>query len=133
MANKKIRPLCAAGAVFVMLLSTGYSSTNEPSTKSQKKSEQVEHYKVETKDVNVTVTNIEKKHWFALTHWYSVKTQVHCDEYNIDDTFEEKGSGILNAPISWDFEVGDVVEAEIELVVDNKTGNIVSHEIDCFW
>ena len=131
MINKKLKPLYAAGVVFILLLSTGCSS-NEPQTKPQEKAEQVEPCRTETKDVKVDVTDIEKEHRFALTHRYRVTTKIHCNEYNFNDTFVEEGSGILGAPISWDFEVGDTVEAEIELTIDNKTDSIVSHEVVSF-
>lgn len=90
----------AAGAVFIVL-STGRSS-NESSTRSQEKAEQVEPCRTETKDVKVDVTDIEKEHRFALTHRYRVTTKIYCNEYNFNDTFVEEGSGILGAPISWD-------------------------------
>ena len=128
MINKKLKPLYTAGVVFILLLSTGCSS-NEPSTKPQEKAEQVEPFRTETKDVKVDVTDIEKGHRFALTHRYRVTTKIHCDKYNFDDTFVEEGSGILGAPISWDFEAGDTVDTRIELTIDSKTGNIISHEI----
>ena len=128
MISKKLKPLYTAGAIFILLLSTGCSS-NEPSAKTHEKAEQSEPYRVETKDVKATITDIEKEHRFALTHRYRVTTKIRCDEYNFDDTFVEEGSGILGAPISWDFEVGDTVEAKIELTIDNKTDSIVSHEI----
>lgn len=128
MISKKLKPLYAAGVVFILLLSTGCSS-NEPSAKTHEKAEQSEPYRTETKDVKATITDIEKEHRFALTHWYRVTTKIHCDKYNFDDTFIEEGLGILGAPTSWDFEVGDTVEAEIELTIDNKTDNITSHRI----
>ena len=128
MISKKLKPLYAASVVFILLLSTGCSS-NEPSVKTREKTEQSESYRIETKDAKTTITDIEKEHRFALTHRYRVTTKIHCDKYNFDDTFVEEGSGILGAPISWDFEAGDTVDTRIELTIDSKTGNIISHEI----
>jgi len=128
MISKKLKPLYAASVVFILLLSTGCSS-NEPSAKTREKTEQSESYRIEIKDAKTTITDIEKEHRFALTHRYRVTTKIHCDKYNFDDTFVEEGSGILGAPISWDFEAGDTVDTRIELTIDSKTGNIISHEI----
>lgn len=81
------------------------------------------------KDINVRVVNVDRVHWFALTHQYEVEIQVQSDEYNLlgEDTFH--GSGAFGCPEQWNYEVGDTVKAELYSWVNDSTGEVVRREI----
>lgn len=85
------------------------TSASSPAT-SQTSYEQPHLY---WKDIPVTVTDIDKRSWFAGTKWYEVTISVHSDTYNLDETFTEKGSGFYGCPSIWEYEKGDVITAEL--------------------
>ena len=82
------------------------------------------------KDVNVVITEIDKRHWFAGTHWYVVELTVKNEEYNLEETFEIEGSGVFGCPGAWNYEEGDVVEAELYSWVMDSTGEVVNRKIN---
>lgn len=81
------------------------------------------------KDIDVTVTDIDKRHWFAGTHWYEVTVYVHSDEYDLDGSYTEQGSGVFGCPNSWQYEIGDTVKAELYSWKMDSTGEIIKREI----
>ena len=82
------------------------------------------------KDIDVTVTNVDKRHWFAGTHWYEVTVYVHSDEYDLDGSYTEKGSGAFGCPGSWQYERGDIVKAKLYSWVMDSTGKVIKREIN---
>lgn len=82
------------------------------------------------KDINVTIVDIDKKHWFAGTHWYVVDLTVESEEYKLIETFEIKGSGAFGCPSAWNYEEGQVVEAKLYSWVMDSTGEVVKREIN---
>lgn len=82
------------------------------------------------KDIDVTVTNVDKRHWFAGTHWYEVTVYVHSDEYDLDGSYTEKGSGVFGCPNSWQYETGDTVKAELYSWVMDSTGEVIKRKIN---
>ena len=115
--------------ISILLISLFISGCSADTT-SASNYEPVEQPHLYWKDIDVTVTDIEKKHWFAGTHWHQVTTYVHSDEYNIDGEYTEKGSGIFGCPASWDYETGDTVKAELYSWVLDSTGEITRREIN---
>ena len=81
------------------------------------------------KDIEVKVLDVDKKHWFAGTHWYSVEIEVKSDEYDLTDKFEYKGSGAFGKPSQWEYDEGDIVNAELYSWVMDSTGEIIRREI----
>jgi len=75
------------------------------------------------------VTSIDKRHWFATTHWYTVNVSVHSEEYQLDRNFEIKGSGAFGCPKECDYEKGDIVKAELYSWKMDSTGEITRREI----
>ena len=81
------------------------------------------------KDIDVEVTSIDKKHWYASTHWYYVEVEVYSKEYDLTGKFEYKSSGAFINIDVWDAEVGDTVKAELYSWVYDSTGEVVKREI----
>lgn len=82
------------------------------------------------KDIDVVVTDIDKKHWFATTHWYEVDITVESKEYGLIKNFEIKGSGAYGCPKEWNYEEGQTVKAQLYSWVMNSTGEIIRREIN---
>lgn len=81
------------------------------------------------KDIDVTVTDTDKRHWFATTHWYTVSLTVQSEEYGLTKTFQFKGSGAFGRPEQWQYKIGDTVKAVLYSWVMDSTGEIVRREI----
>lgn len=81
------------------------------------------------KDIDVVVTDIDRQHWFATTHWYEVSLTVKSDEYGLVQSFTIKESGALNCPTQWEYREGDVVRAELYSWSMDSTGEVIRREI----
>lgn len=81
------------------------------------------------KDIDVVVTSVDKKHWYASTHWYEVKVSVKSEEYQLTFTETFKGSGAFGCPSQWEYDKGDIVKAELYSWVMDSTGEVVRREI----
>ena len=85
------------------------------------------------KDIDVMITDINKRHWFAGTHWYVVGLTVKSEEYGLTETFEIKGSGAFGCPGAWKYEEGQVVKAELYSWVIDSTGEVVKRKINMIY
>lgn len=81
------------------------------------------------KDIDVAVTSVDKKHWYASTHWYEVKVSVKSEEYQLTYTEVFKGSGAFGCPSQWEYDKGDTVKAKLYSWVMDSTGEVVRREI----
>ena len=81
------------------------------------------------KDIDVVVTSVDKKHWYASTHWYEVKVSVKSEEYKLTFTDTFKGSGAFGRPSQWGYDKGDIVKAKLYSWVMDSTGEVVRREI----
>lgn len=79
-------------------------------------------------DIDVIITKIDKRHWFAKTHWYKVDVTVKNEEYQIEETKTFKGSGMF-IPDMWYAEEGDIVQAVLTRRILNSTGEVVQQYI----
>ena len=82
------------------------------------------------KDIDVIVTDIDKRHWFATTHWYVVNITVESEEYGLIENFEKKGSGAFGCPKEWNYEEGQTVKAQLYSWVMDSTGEVTRREIN---
>ena len=82
------------------------------------------------KDIDVVVTEIDKRHWFASTHWYVVNVTVESEEYGLEQTFEIKGYGAFGCPSQWNYQDGDIVKAELYSWVMDSTGEVTKRTIN---
>ena len=82
------------------------------------------------KDIDVVVTSVDRRHWYASTHWYEVKISVESEEYQLTHTDTFKGSGILGCPPQWLYNEGDAVKAKLYSWVIDSTGEIIKREIN---
>ncbi|WP_373262230.1 hypothetical protein [Hungatella hathewayi] len=81
------------------------------------------------KEIEVEVISIDKKHWFASTHWYQVDLDVYSSEYELRKTFEIQGSGAFGCPKEFNYEIGDIIKAELYSWKMDSTGEIIEREI----
>ena len=81
------------------------------------------------KDIDVVVTEIDKRTWFATTRRWIVNLEVYNEEYGLTEFFDVSGSGFYGCPKEWNYEVGDVVTAELHSWVMDSTGEVVKRNI----
>lgn len=82
------------------------------------------------KDIDVVVVNVERRSWFAHTRWYEVTVSVKSDEYQLsyEDTFI--GQGIYGCLPQWEYNDGDIIQAELYSWVMDSTGEVVKRQIN---
>ena len=117
--------LLLTGMLVIATFLTGCSAATKVASQAA-----VESPHLYWKDIDVTVTDIEKDHWFAGTNWYRVTIHVHSDEYNLDGEYTDKSSGASGCPASWNYEEGDTVKAEMYSWVLDSTGEVVRRTIN---
>ena len=81
------------------------------------------------KDIDVVVTDIDKKTWFATTRWWMINIEVYSEEYDLTETFEIKDSGLYGCSSEWEYEAGDIIKAELHSWVIDSTGEVIRREI----
>lgn len=85
------------------------------------------------KDIDVVVISVDKKHWYASTHWYEVKVSVKSEEYQLIFTDTFKGSGAFGCPSQWEYDKGDIVKAKLYSWVMDSTGEVIRREIHAIY
>lgn len=83
------------------------------------------------KDIDVVVTDINKKHWYATVHRYEIDVTVHSEEYGLTKTLSVYSSGPF-VPEQWDLERGDTIKVKMNSWVMDSTGQVVRREIQGF-
>lgn len=111
---------------LLMILLVGCNLNTSQKIQQAPRPEQPHLYR---KDIDVVVTDIDKKTWFASTRWWIVNVEVYNEEYNLTKTFEIKGSGLYGCPEEWEYEVGDVVTTELYSWVMDSAGEVIRREI----
>lgn len=81
------------------------------------------------KDIDVVVTDVYYRRWFAGTHWHEVTVTVESQEYGIEGSYAFKGSGYFGVPKQWNYKAGDVVKAQMYSWVMDSTGEVVRRTI----
>ena len=127
MSNRKQIIIALTFVVLACLLSGCTTTASSSETSKQTSYEQPHLY---WKDVPVTVTAIDRRSWFAGTKWYEVAVSVHSDEYDLDATFTEKGSGFYGCPNAWNYENGDVITAELYTWKIDSANEVVKRRIN---
>lgn len=79
------------------------------------------------KDIDVVITSIDKRHWYASGHHYKVYLTVESDEYRLSESFTLNGS---KAKEMLKYDKGDVVKAELLSWVMDSTGNVIQRKIN---
>ncbi len=118
---KRIIPIL----LLMLLLLCGCTFRQSENTQSGR--EQQPH--LYRKDIDVVVTSVDKRHWYASTHWYKVSVSVESEEYQLTYTETFKGSGAFGCPPQWKYNKGDIIKAELYLWVMDSTGEIIRREI----
>jgi hypothetical protein len=83
-----------------------------------------------SEDIQVVVTKISKKQWFAGTAQREVEISVYSDEYNISGKDTIRYTGMFGSFKLWDVEKGDTVTARMIIVYMKSTGEITKRYID---
>ena len=81
-------------------------------------------------DIDVIVTDIEKKEYFAGTAIREVTIEVYSQEYNLTKRFTEIYKGMFGSMPYMEYEKGDTVKARLCTVFMESTGKIVDRYID---
>lgn len=81
------------------------------------------------KEIDVVVTDVYYRRWFAGTHWHEVIVRVESAEYGISGSFAFRGSGYLGVTKQASYKEGDVIKADLYSWVMNSTGEVVKRRI----
>ena len=82
------------------------------------------------KDIDVVVTSVDQRSWFATVHRNVLYITVESEEYGLTKSFTLESSGVINNISCWDCKVGDVIKAELYSWVMDSTGEIVRRDIN---
>lgn len=83
-----------------------------------------------TQDIDVVITKIEKKQWFAGTAQREVEITVYSKEYNLIGKDTEHYVGMFGKMPFWEYEKGDTVKARMIIFIMESTGEITNRYID---
>lgn len=125
MKNIKIIKVIFTSLLLLCLL-FGCTIRQSKNTQSFKKENPILYYK----DIDVVVTSVDKRHWYASTNWYKVEVSVKSKEYQLTYTDTFTGSGMFGCPPQWQYNEGDIVKAELYSWVINSTREVVRREIN---
>lgn len=89
-----------------------------------------EQPKANFKDIDVVITDIEKKQYFAGTAIREVTIEVYSQEYNLTKRFTETYKGMFEEIPYMKYEKGDTVKARLCTYYMESTGQIVNRFID---
>lgn len=85
---------------------------------------------IQSKDIYVVVTDIEKKEYYAGTAIREVTIEVYSKEYNLRESYTETYKGIFGNIPCWSYKKGDIVKARLCTAVIQSTGKVVDRYID---
>ena len=117
---------------FLMLLialivsASGCSSETSSDTTEYVRPEQPHLY---WKDIDVIITDIEKRRSIGKYRHYTVTIEVESDEYGITGNCRYTGAGMFGVPHQWNYEVGQTVKAKLNSWVMDSTGEVIRREI----
>ena len=80
--------------------------------------------------INVVITAIDKKQWFAGTAQREVKVTVYSEEYNISYKDTVRYTGMFGNMSLWQAKEGDIVKARMIVFYMQSTGKITNRYID---
>ncbi len=79
------------------------------------------------KEIDVVISDIDKRHWYASGHHYTIDLTVRSDEYGLSESFSLNG---MDAAAKWEYSEGDTVKAELFSWVIDSTGEVTKREIN---
>lgn len=82
------------------------------------------------KDIDVEVTNVDKRTWFATVHHRVVNITVYSEEYNLTKTLTYEDSGMWVTNPAWEYEKGDIIKAQLYSWVMDSSGEVVRRDIN---
>ena len=81
------------------------------------------------KDIDVVVTDIDKRRSMGKYRHYTVNITVESKEYGITGNCTYRGSGMFGVPHQWEYKIGQTVKAKLHSWVMDSTGQVVRREI----
>lgn len=115
--------LCAITIIAVLLAGCKFHVSDPNYTPPE---QPVRYYK----EIDVVVTGVYYRRWFAGTLRHEVTVRVESVEYGISGSFSFRGSGYFSATKQASYKEGDVIKAELYSLVMNSTGEIVERRIN---
>ncbi len=68
-------------------------------------------YEYETQQAKIV--EIDTRHWFATTHWYTWDIEVYYEPYDLSYSENGQSSGSFNAPSFFNKREGDIITIKI--------------------
>lgn len=84
---------------------------------------------VSNAEIPVVITSIDKQHWYASTHRWTLRMTVKNEEYGLEKSFDFSASGGFAAVPFWNNNVGDTLTANMETYTIESSGEIMKREI----
>ncbi|MBR6689396.1 MAG: hypothetical protein IKL68_05215 [Clostridia bacterium] len=82
------------------------------------------------KDIQVVITELDKKQWFAGTAQREVKVTVYSEEYNLTGKDTVRYTGMFGRMPLWEAKEGDTVKARMIVCYMESTGEVTNRYID---
>lgn len=113
---------------LVLLLTLSFTSCSTSSNHVPK--EQPVSY---AEKIDVVITQIYKRQFWAGTVQREVEVTVYSEEYNLTNKFTERYAGIFGNMPLWECEKGNTVKARMITFVMKSTGKVVNRYIDLLY
>ncbi len=82
------------------------------------------------KDIDVVVTDVEKRKSLGVPVRYEAIVSVKSEAFKLSYKDKFKGVGFGGRPKQWDYKEGDIVKAEMLSWVMKSNGKVVKREIN---
>lgn len=87
-------------------------------------------HEVDIEQVDAVITKINKTTTFSVNHKKTIKMQIQDTKYGLTKNYNSFASGVLDNPLYWEKEKGDVIPVVITTVTNKDTGEIINQTID---
>lgn len=84
---------------------------------------------VSNMEIPVVITSIDKRHWYASTHHWTLRMTVKNEEYGLEKSFDFSASGGFAVVPFWDNNIGDTLTANMKIYTIESSGEVVSRDI----
>lgn len=84
---------------------------------------------VSNMEIPVVITSIDKRHWYASTHYWTLRMTVKNEEYRLEKSFDFSASGGFAVIPFWNNNTGDTLTANMKIYILESSGEVVSRDI----
>lgn len=81
-------------------------------------------------DIQVVITDLDKRQWFAGTAQREVKITVYSEEYNLTGKDTIRYTGMFGSMPLWEAKEGETIKARMIVFYMKSTGEITNRYID---